>query len=166
MCVSITEVSEVANKYAARKKFDEGVAAYVKKDFKASVDRFSQAIKYDPSLALFFVCRGAARLKLGRARDAIGDFNQAIHLKSRYARAYHLRGLAYEKLGQHARAFQDFDRSLEIDPEYVAAYHSRNSVVSNPRQPALAFKDFEMADHLMALRLTSFDDNVPSDLEI
>ena len=166
MCLMISEVNTVANKYAARKKFDEGVAAYVKNDYKTSVERFSQAIKYDPSLALFFVCRGAARLKLGRARDAIGDFNQAIQLKSEYARAYHLRGLAYEKLGQHARAFQDFDRSLEIDPEYVAAYHSRKSVVSNPRQPSLAFKDFEIVDHLMALRLTSFDDNVPGDLEI
>ena len=162
----ISEVNTVANKYAARKKFDEGVAAYVKNDYKTSVDRFSQAIKYDPSLALFFVCRGAACLKLGKARDAIGDFKKAISLKPEYARAYHLRGLAYEKLGQHARAFQDFDRSLEIDPEYVAAYHSRNSVVSNPKKPASGFKDFEMADHLMALRLTSFDGNVPRDLEI
>lgn len=156
----------MAKKYVARKKFDEGVAAYVKKDFKASVDLFSQAIKYDPTLALFFVCRGAASLKLGRAHDAIGDFNRAIKLKSGYARAYHLRGLAYEKLGQHAQAFKDFDRSLEIDPEYVAAYHSRNSMVSNPKQPATASKDFEIVDHLMAMRLTRFDDNVPRDLEI
>ena len=166
MCVIILEVNTVANKYEARKKFDEGVAAYVKRDFKTSVDLFSQAIKYDSTLALFFVCRGAAGLKLGRAHDAIGDFNQAIKMKSRYARAYHLRGLAHEKLGQHARAFQDFDRSLEIDPEYVAAYHSRNSVVSNPKKPTLASKDFEIVDHLMAMRLTSFDDNVPGDLEI
>lgn len=166
MCISISEVNTVAKKYTARKMFDEGVAAYVKKDFKTSVDLFSRAIKYDPTLALFFVCRGAASLKLGRAHEAIGDFNQAIKLKSRYARAYHLRGLAHEKLGHHARAFQDFDRSLEIDPEYVAAYHSRNSVVSNPKQPALAFKDFEIVDHLMAMRLTRFDGNVPKDLEI
>jgi tetratricopeptide (TPR) repeat protein len=156
----------VANKYAARKMFDEGVAAYIKKDFKTSVDLFSRAIKYDPSLALFFVCRGAASLKLGRAHDAIGDFNLAIKLKSTYARAYHLRGFAYEKLGQHARAFQDFDRSLEIDPEYIAAYKSRDSVLSNPKQPDLAFKDFEIVDHLMAMRLTDFDKKVPGDLAI
>lgn len=146
--------------------FDEGVAAYIKKDFKTSVDLFSRAIKYDPSLALFFVCRGAASLKLGRAHDAIGDFNLAIKLKSTYARAYHLRGFAYEKLGQHARAFQDFDRSLEIDPEYIAAYKSRDSVLSNPKQPDLAFKDFEIVDHLMAMRLTDFDKKVPGDLAI
>ena len=166
MCASISEVSNVANKYAARKKFDEGVAAYVKKDFKTSVDLFSRAIKYDPTLALFFVCRGAARLKLGRARDAIGDFNQAIKLNSTYARAYHLRGLAYEKLGQFARAFQDFDTSLEIDPEYGAAYHSRKSMLSKPKQSDSSHEEFEMVNHLMAMRLTSFDDNVPSDLEV
>jgi tetratricopeptide (TPR) repeat protein len=156
----------MANKYAARKMFDEGVAAYVKKDFKASLDLFSRAIKYDSSLALFFVCRGAASLKLARAREAIADFDQAIKLEATYARAFHLRGLAYEKLGELARAFQDFDRSLEIDPEYGAAYHSRDSVLSNPKKSTLAFQDFEIVNHLMAMRLTQFDEKVLNDLEI
>lgn len=146
--------------------FDEGVAAYVKKDYKASLDLFSRAIKYDPTLALFFVCRGAASLKLGRARAAIGDFSQAIKLDATYARAFHLRGLAYEKLGDLARAFRDFDRSLEIDPEYGAAYHSRNSVLSNPKKPSFAFQDGEIVDHLMAMRVTDFDKKVPGDLAI
>ncbi|MGD9182798.1 MAG: tetratricopeptide repeat protein [Desulfobacterales bacterium] len=156
----------MANKYTARKMFDEGVAAYVKKDYQASLDLFSRAIKYDPTLALFFVCRGAASLKLGRARDAIGDFNRAIKLDATYARAFHLRGLAYEKLGELARAFRDFDRSLEIDPEYGAAYHSRDSVLSNPKKSSLVFHDFEIVNHLMALRLTNFDKKVPGDLAI
>jgi len=156
----------MTNKYAARKMFDDGVAAYVKKDFKTSLELFSRAIKYDPTLALFFVCRGAASLKLGRAREAIGDFDQAIKMEATYARAFHLRGLAYEKLGELARAFQDFDRSLEIDPEYAAAYHSRDSVLSNPKKSNLAFQDFEIVNHLMAMRLTHFGDKVLSDLEI
>lgn len=154
------------NKFAARKMFDEGVAAYVKEDFKRSLDLFSRAIKYDPTLALFFVCRGAANLKLERTHDAIKDFNQAIKLDAKYARAFHLRGLAYEKLGQLDRAFQDYDRSLEIDPEYGAAYNSRDSVLSNPKKPNLNFQDFEIVNHLMAMRLTQFDDQVLSDLEI
>ena len=156
----------MANKYAARKMFDEGVAAYVKKDFKTSLDLFSRAIKYDPTLALFFLCRGAASLKLGRAREAIGDFDQAIKMEATYARAFHLRGLAYEILGELARAFQDFDRSLEIDPEYGAAYHSRDSVLSHPKESTLAPRDFEIVNHLMAMRLTQFDDKVLNDLEI
>ncbi len=166
MCASISEVSNVDNKYAARKMFDEGVAAYIKKDFKTSVDLFSRAIKYDSTLALFYVSRGATRLKLARTRNAIKDFNQAINLEPTYARAYHLRGLAYEKCGETARAFQDFDRSLEIDPEYGAAYHSRKSMLSKPKQSDSSHEEFEMVNHLMAMRLTDFDKKVPSDLAI
>ena len=70
----------MANKYAARKMFDEGVAAYVIRDFKKSVNLLTRAIKYDPTLALFYVSRGAARLKLEKALDAVTDFNRAIDL--------------------------------------------------------------------------------------
>jgi Tfp pilus assembly protein PilF len=87
-------------------------------------------------------------------------------METTYARAFHLRGLAYEILGELARAFQDFDRSLEIDPEYGAAYHSRDSVLSNPKESSLASRDFEIVNHLMAMRLTQFDDKVLNDLEI
>jgi len=146
--------------------FDEGVAAYIKKDFKTSVDLFSRAIKDDPTLALFYVSRGAARLKLAKAREAKGDFDRAIALDPGYARAYHLRGIAHEHIGELARAFQDFDRSLEIDPEYGAAYHSRKSMLSKPKQSDSSQEEFEMVDHLMAMRLTDFDKKVPSDLAI
>jgi tetratricopeptide (TPR) repeat protein len=166
MVAFILEVSNVANKYAARKMFDEGVAAYVKNDFQKSVDLFSRAIQYDPTLALFYVCRGAARLKLEKAREALDDFNRAIKRDPSYARAYHLRGLAYEKFGEYARAFRDFDRSLEIDPEYAAAYQCRESVLSKPKHSDASCEDFEMASHLMAMRLTDFDQKVPSDLAI
>lgn len=156
----------MANKYAARKMFDEGVAAYIKNDFEASVKLLTRAIKYDSTVALFYVSRGAARLKLEKAAEAIADFDRALNLDPEYVRAYHLRGLAYERLGEFARAFQDFDRALEIDPEYGAAYHSRETMLSNPRQPNLSFEDFEMVNHLMAMRLKHFDEKVPSDLAI
>lgn len=146
--------------------FDKGVAAYVKRNFKKSADFFARAIKHDPTLALFYVSRGAARLKLAKAYDAIDDFDRAIELDSGYVRAYHLRGLAYEQIGEFARAFRDFDRSLEMDPEYGAAYQSRDSMLSNSRQPNLAYEEFEMINHLMAMRLTHFDEKVPSDLAI
>lgn len=156
----------MANKYAARKMFDEGVTAYIKNNFQHSVDLFSRAIQYDPSLALFYVCRGAASLKMEKAHKALEDFNRAIKLDPLYARAYHLRGIAYEKLGDFASAFRDFDRSLEVDPEYAAAYHSRKYVIGKPKHSDTSSADFEMVHHLMALRLTQFDKKVPSDLAI
>ena len=156
----------MANKFAARKMFDEGVAAYIKKDFKKSINLFTRAIKYDSSLPLFYVCRGAARLKMAEAGEAKDDFDRAISMDSGYARAYHLRGIAHEQIGNLARAFQDFDRALEIDPEYSAAYHSRESMLSNSGQPNLDYEEFEITNHLMAMRLTDFDKKVPGDLAI
>ena len=166
MCAPIWEVNNVAHQYAASLMFDEGVAAYIKKDFKKSADLFTRAITDDPTLALFYVSRGAARLKLARASEAKDDFDRAIALDSGYARAYHLRGIAHEQIGELARAFQDFDRALEIDPEYSAAYHSRESMLSNPKQPNLDYEEFEITNHLMAMRLTEFDKKVPGDLAI
>jgi tetratricopeptide (TPR) repeat protein len=161
-----SEVNTVANKYAARKMFDKAVAAYIKKDFKKSVDLFTRAITYDPTLALFYVSRGAARLKLAKARDAKDDFDRAIALDAGYARAYHLRGIAHEQIGELARAFQDFDHALEVDPEYSAAYHSREFMLSNSKQSNLAYEEFEIINYLMAMRLTDFNKKVPSDLAI
>jgi tetratricopeptide (TPR) repeat protein len=156
----------MSNKYAARKMFDEGVVAYVKNDFQRSVDLFSRAIQFDSRLALFYVGRGAASLKLEKAGQALEDFNEAIKLDPSYARAYHLRGLAYEKLDDFARAFRDFNRSLEIEPEYGAAYHCLESVLSNPKHSDESCTNFKIASHLMAMRLTDFNQKVPSDLEI
>lgn len=156
----------MANKYAARKMFDEGVAAYVKKKYRKSHDSFTRAIKYDPGVALFHVSRGAVRLKLDSARDARDDFDRAIELDSEYVRAYHLRGIANEQLGEFARAFQDFDRALELDPEYGAAYRSRELMLSSSDRPNLDCEEFEITNHLMAMRLTEFDKKVPSDLAI
>ena len=166
MIALILEAGKVTNKYAAIKMFDEGVAAYVKNDFQDSFNLFSRAIQYDPTPALFYVCRGAASLKLEKAREAIEDFNRAIKLDPLNARADHLRGIAYEKIGALARAFRDFDRSLEIDPEYAAAYPSRESALARPKQPDASAADVDIVDPLMAMRLTDFDPKVPSDLAI
>jgi hypothetical protein len=65
-----------------------------------------------------------------------------------------------------ARKMFDFDRSLEIDPEYAAAYHSREPVLSEPKLSDASCADFEIVNHLMAMRLTDFDEKVPSDLAI
>jgi ribosomal protein S10 len=37
---------------------------------------------------------------------------------------------------------------------------------SNPKHPDESCTDFEMASHLRAMRLTDFDQKVPSDVEI
>ena len=142
--------------YMAVKMFDEGVAAYLRGDFKASINLFSQALKHDSKFALAYSSRGAAHLKSGKIKKAVSDFKRAIRLKPGYARAYHLLGLAYEQMGDFSGAYRNFDRALEIDPDLTAAYRKRDCVLDKTLDDCIEIEDWEMADHLEAMRVALF----------
>ena len=88
----------------AIKLFNDGVAAFLRNEFKASIKYFSQALKHDRNFSLVYSSRGAAQLKINKIEKAISDFTRAIRLDPSYARAFHLRGLAYEKASLPCRA--------------------------------------------------------------
>jgi tetratricopeptide (TPR) repeat protein len=140
-------------KYTAIKLFDDGVAAYIREDFKTSIKLFSQALKKDHRFALVYSSRGAAYLKTNKIKKAISDFTRAIQLKPGDARSFHLRGLAFEKSGEYARAYRDFDRAIEIDQDLSAAYRSRNAVLDKEVDDRGEMEDLEMADHLASIRV-------------
>ena len=146
----------MSDNYTAVKMFDEGVAAYLRGDFKASINLFSQALKHDSKFALAYSSRGAAHLKSGKIKKAVSDFKRAIRLKPGYARAYHLLGLAYEQMGDLAGAYRNFDRALEIDPDLTAAYRKRDCVLDKTLDDCIEIEDWEMADHLEAMRVALF----------
>jgi tetratricopeptide (TPR) repeat protein len=146
----------MSDNYTAVKMFDEGVAAYLRGDFKASINLFSQALNHDSKFALAYSSRGAAHLKSGKIKKAVSDFNRAIRLNPDYARAYHLLGLAYEQMGDFAGAYRNFDRALEIDPDLAVAYRKRDCVLDRTLDDCIEIEDWEMADHLEAMRVALF----------
>jgi tetratricopeptide (TPR) repeat protein len=137
----------------AIRRFDEGVAAYLRQDYKNSIKRFTQALQHDAQFALAYSSRGAAHLKAGQPQKAISDFNRAIRLNPNYARAHHLRGLAYEQKGDFASAYRNFDRALEVDPDLAVAYRKRDCVLDKRVDDCIEVEDLEMADHLAAMRV-------------
>jgi len=140
----------------AIKLFDEGIAAYLKSNFKNSIIIFTQALKHDSKFALAYSSRGAAHLKSGHPQKAISDFNRSIRLNPNYARAHHLRGLAYEQMGNFASAYLNFDRALEIDPDLAVAYRKRDCVLDKRLDDCIEVEDLEMAEHLAAMRVALF----------
>ena len=146
----------MSDNYTAIKMFDAGVAAYLRGDFKASINLFSQALNHDSKFALAYSSRGAAHLKSSHTKKAISDFNRAIRLNPNYARAHHLRGLAYERMGNFAGAYLNFDRALEVDPDLAVAYRKRDCVLDNRVDDCIEIEDLEMADHLAAIRVALF----------
>ncbi len=150
----------MADNLTAIKLFDDGVAAYLRGDYKDSIKLFSQALKKNRKFALAYSSRGAAYLKLNKINRALDDLTRAIKLDSAYARAFHLRGLAYEQSGEIARAYRDYDRAIEIDPDLAAAYRSRDSVLDRDVDDRREIEDFEMAEHLKAMRVALFSGNL------
>jgi tetratricopeptide (TPR) repeat protein len=150
----------MAENITAVKLFDDGVAAYLRGDFKYGVKLFSQALKKNRKFALAYSSRGAAYLKLNQINRALDDLTRAIKLNPSYARAYHLRGLAYEQSGELARAYRDYDRAIEIDPDLAAAYRRRDSVLDKDVDDRRDIEDFEMAEHLKAMRVALFSRNL------
>ena len=143
----------------AIKMFDEGVAAYLRRDYRHSIKKFTQALHHDTRFALAYSSRGAAHLKAGHPQKAIYDFNRAIRLNPDYARAHHLRGLACEQKGDFASAYRNFDRALEIDPDLVVAYRKRDCVLDRRVDDCIEVDDLEMADHLAAMRVALLSPN-------
>jgi Tfp pilus assembly protein PilF len=157
----------MSKNYRLKKLFDEGAAAYLKKDYQTSIKLFTQALKHDRKYALVYSGRGTAYLKLNKYRKAISDFSRAIRLNPKFAHAYHLRGLAYEKMGDFAPAFRDFDQAIEIDPDLAGAYRGRDSVLDKKIDHQLHIEDGEIADHLASMRVTQFKvDKILHDSEI
>ena len=140
----------------AIKMFDEGIAAYLRNDFKDSINKFTRALDHDSKFALAYSSRGAARLKSGHTRRAVTDFNRAIRLNPGYARAHHLLGLALEQMGDFPGAYRNFDRALEIDPDLSVAYRKRDCVLDKRVDDCIEIEDMEMADHLAAMRVALF----------
>ena len=140
----------------AIKIFDEGIAAYLRGDYKDSIKKFTRALSHDSKFALAYSSRGAARLKSGHTRRAVTDFNRAIRLNPSYARAHHLLGLAMEQMGDFAGAYRNFDRALEIDPDLAVAYRKRDCVLGNRVDDCIEIEDMEMADHLASMRVALF----------
>jgi tetratricopeptide (TPR) repeat protein len=136
--------------------FDEGIAAYLRGDFRDSIKKFTRALGHDSKFALAYSSRGAARLKSGHIRRAVTDFNRAIRLNPGYARAHHLLGLALEQMGDFAGAYRNFDRALEIDPDLAVAYRKRDCVLGNRVDDCIEIEDMELADHLAAMRVALF----------
>jgi len=142
--------------------FEEGMAEFVNHNYGQSIEHLSRAIELDPEFSLAIKCRGAAYLRLAKAREAIADFNTVVELNPVSARAYHLRGLAYEKSGDNDKALNDFNRALELDSNYGAAYFSRANLYSKLGQAEQATEDIRMTTHLTEVNIETFanDNNV------
>ena len=83
---------------------EQGNVRFKAGDWAGAEDAYTRALALDSTSAPAFGNRSAARLKLGRASDALADAEKAIAAKRDYTRGYERKGAALEALGRSSDA--------------------------------------------------------------
>ena len=142
----------------AKDKFEQGIGAFTRGDYKSSVDLFCEVVEIAPDYDLAYIGRGAALMRCGKPGKALGDFDQAIRLRPQNDRAFNLRGLAHSQMEQYEAALEDFNQAIALNGSYGAAYLNRASVYDALQRPDDAAEDLQTASHLTQRNLQQFAD--------
>jgi tetratricopeptide (TPR) repeat protein len=93
-------------------------------EYRGAVRRFDAAILLGAEVFVYG-WRGAARLKLGQAAQAVADLDRAVALDPKDFEALVWRGEANRILGRHDDALRDLDAAIEGGHDRCWAYFNR-----------------------------------------
>lgn len=96
---------------------EAGNAAFKAGKYEEAVTWYSEAIKKDPNVAVYYSNRAMALLKCGRYGAAESDCDAAIKLNPAMVKAYLRRGSSRLALGNLIEAKDDFERVLVLEPQ-------------------------------------------------
>lgn len=126
----------------------QGDDAYAEGNYKAAIERYTQALAGYQLNDYVYYNRANAYRKLKDYKLAIADYTQAIQLNSQNTFAYLYRGMAYQASGQPEAAIADYTTLIKINAQDPMAYLRRaeSYLALNQRNTAVA--DFETAADL------------------
>jgi tetratricopeptide (TPR) repeat protein len=115
--------------------------AYVlfeKGDYKAALNKFTQAIQLSPNDAALYISRAGVRAHMTNSvaayKMAIEDLDKAIQLDNRIPAAYVSRAHAKAKLRDYRGAVEDGEKALKINPNYSETKSFREFLAEWRRQ--------------------------------
>ena len=93
-----------------------GVLYFVARDYKASVNLFNEALKYDQNNYSLWNKLGATLAHLGRTEEAIEAYNRALEVKPNYVRCWVNLGIAHAFKGENDDAIRLYLNALSMNP--------------------------------------------------
>jgi len=103
----------------------KGHVYYSQREFKLSIESYSQSIEREPANAKFYNGRAISYMSLGQHEQALQDFGKAIELNPKLTQAYVNRSLVHKRMNNNAAAIRDLDAALALDPSNATAYSNR-----------------------------------------
>ncbi|MDJ0618776.1 MAG: tetratricopeptide repeat protein [Calothrix sp. MO_192.B10] len=116
--------------------YRQGHAFYKIRKYDLAIDKFSQAIKKNPTHPKTYIDRANASFNLKNYEAAIADYNRAIKINPNEFKAYVNRGNVRQILAEYSKdpnaeykqAIADYNRALQINPQEIEAYIRRGIV--------------------------------------
>jgi tetratricopeptide (TPR) repeat protein len=139
--------------------FSRGYAFYQVRNFRQSLDDFTQVINLEPASNLAFSAlfyRGNLRMSLGDPQGAVRDYNQALEVDSTAALAFVQRGQAENALGKSGNALKSYSQAIRLEPNLAAAYLNRCLTKSNLNDQPGAISDCTEATGINPNLLTAY----------
>ena len=139
--------------------FSRGYAFYQIRNFRQSLDDFTQVISLEPNSNLAFSSyfyRGNIRMSLGDHQGAARDYNQAIEVDGSAALAFVQRGQAENALGKSGNAIKSYSQAIRLEPNLAAAYLNRCLTKSNLNDQPGAISDCTEATGINPNLLTAY----------
>ncbi|KAJ8923570.1 hypothetical protein NQ315_010149 [Exocentrus adspersus] len=84
--------------------------------YNEAVAEYTEAIRLNPTNAVYYCNRAAAYSRLERHLEAINDCKEAIRLDPAYGKAYGRLGIAYSNLNRYEEARNAYLTALKYDP--------------------------------------------------
>jgi tetratricopeptide (TPR) repeat protein len=101
-----------------------GLVYLTKGDGTAAVERITQAVKLDPTSALFRLNLGSALLQSGQHERAVGAFERALKFKPDLAEAWAGLGMARAARGEERKAAHALRRAVAFNPQLPDAWNN------------------------------------------
>jgi len=96
---------------------EEGNQFFKSQKYPEAVERYSEAIKRNPSDPILYSNRATAYTSLLALPDALKDCEKAIELDKKFIKAYLKKGHVHFLMKEYQKALKTYENALEVDPE-------------------------------------------------
>lgn len=93
----------------------KGNDAYIAKKYDEAIDLFTQAIKLDPSVGIYYSNRAAAYSASQQHEKAVEDAKESIRLNPSFSKGYSRLGFALMSLGDAQGAMEAYQKGLQVE---------------------------------------------------